>query len=161
MPGTPVEILLVEDSPADVELTRQGLLQGKIANNLHVVEHGGKAISFLHREGEFSDAPRPDLILLDVNMPQVDGIQVLKHIKRHPQLCNIPVVVLSSLAEPETIKQTYHLQVNAYMTKPVSFQQFVELVQDLSDYWFAMVKLPAPAEQRLSQSLIPATTEVG
>lgn len=140
-----VDILLVEDNPADVELTRQGLLKAQIANNLHVVDHGGNAIAFLRREGPYSDAPRPHLILLDLCMPHVDGRDVLKHVKRSDDLCDIPVVVLSSLGEPEDIQEGYRLKANAYMKKPPSFQQFVELVSSMGKYWFSLVQHP-PSE---------------
>ena len=136
-----IEILLVEDSPADAELTRQGFLRSPYDHNLHLVEHGGKAISFLHREGEFSEAPRPDLILLDLDMPHLDGFGVLKHVKSVPDLCDIPIVVLSSLGEPEKISETHQLQADAYLAKPANFEQFVVLVRNLCDYWLRKVQL--------------------
>lgn len=142
MLGNPIEILLVEDNPADIELTRQGLLKAKIANNLYAVEHGGQAISFLRNEGPYVDAPRPDLILLDLNLPHVSGRDVLKTVKSDPQLQDIPIVMLSSIDEPDEIKAAYAARVNAYMTKPPDFSQFVDLVQSLGDYWFTMVQLP-------------------
>ena len=137
-----IEILLVEDNPADAELTKQGLLQAPIESNLHVVEHGGKAISFLRREGQFSDAPRPDLILLDMVMPQLDGRDVLRVIKNDDALCDIPVVILSSLDGAEDIREAYQLHANAYMNKPVKSDEFVQLLQSVNTYWFAAVNLP-------------------
>lgn len=161
MPGPNIEILLVEDNPADAELTRQALLQAKTSSNLHVVEHGGKALSFLHCEGEYSDAPRPDLILLDIKMPVLDGFGVLKHLRDHPDLSDIPVVVLSSLGEADYIQQTYRLHADAYMRKPVSFDQCVQLVQDICDYWFEMVKLAPRADSPLPDPLTCGNTTAG
>lgn len=151
MVGQPVEILLVEDNPADVELTRQGLRRARIANNLHVVNHGGHAISFLRREGSYNNAPRPHLILLDLCMPHVDGKDVLRYVKRNEDLREIPVVILSSLGKPEDIKEGYRLQANAYMTKPPTFEQLAELVQSMTNYWLTLVELP-PSGQEVPQN---------
>jgi CheY-like chemotaxis protein len=161
MPAQVVRILLVEDNPADVEMTRQGLLQSGAVCELHVVEHGGKAISFLHREGEYSDAPRPNLILLDVDLPQLDGFGVLKHIKSQATLRDIPVVVLSSLNEPEKVRETCKLRANAYLTKPVCFEQSLSLAKHLSDYWFGMVQLPLRDDLRRSERSPTALSERG
>lgn len=149
-----VEILLVEDSAADAELTRQGLLEAELNCNLNVVDHGGKAISFLHREGQFTEAPRPELILLDLDLPQLDGFAVLKHIRAQPTLKDIPVVVLTSHVESEKIRETYKLQANACMSKPVNFEQFVSLVKEICAYWFEMVQLP---ESELGMVTAPPT----
>lgn len=144
---TPVEILLVEDSAADVELTRQGLLEGKIANALHVARDGVEAMAFLRREPPFDDAPRPDLILLDLNLPKKDGREVLAEIKADEKLRNIPVVVLTTSQSEEDVLRVYNLCANAYMTKPVDFDGFVHLVQGIADYWFTLVRLPPGEEQ--------------
>ena len=138
----PVEILLVEDNPADVELTVQGLREGKIANNLHVATDGEQALDFLGRAGEYTAAPRPDLILLDLNLPGKDGRDVLAVIKSDETLRQIPVVVLTTSNAESDILKTYNLHANAFMTKPVSFPDFVELVKAISSYWFSLVVLP-------------------
>ncbi len=138
----PVEILLVEDSLADIELTKLGLREGKIANNLSVAHDGEEATQFLRREGVFSRAPRPDLILLDLNLPGKDGREVLHDIKRDEDLRKIPVVVLTTSQAEEDILRAYGLHANAYMTKPVDFDGFAAVVKGISDYWFTLVKLP-------------------
>ncbi len=138
-----VEILLVEDNPADIELTRQGFLEAKVNHNLHVARDGKEALSFLHREGKFADATRPDLILLDLNMPKMDGREVLRKIKTDDQLKTIPVVILTTSDATEDILKAYSLHANSYMTKPMDFDQFVtEVSKGVSDYWFTLVKLP-------------------
>jgi len=139
--GTPIEILLVEDNLADIELTREGLHEGKIANNLHVARDGVEALAFLRREGEFASAVRPDLILLDLNLPRIDGRQVLETIKNDPSLQQIPVVILTTSAADEDILNAYRCHANAYMTKPVGFEGFVRVVQGIGDYWFTLVRL--------------------
>ena len=144
--ATIAEILLVEDNPADVELTRQGLLQGKIANNLHVVTDGEQALDFLHKRGEYTEAISPDLILLDLNLPGKDGREVLADIKADEHLRTIPVVVLTTSNAHEDVVKTYQLHANAFMTKPVQFPKFVEMVQSISSYWFSLVRLPSRDE---------------
>jgi len=138
----PVEILLAEDNPGDVVLTKKALEQGKLANNLHVVEDGIEAMEYLRQEGEYTDAVRPDLILLDLNMPRKDGKEVLADINEEDGLSRIPVVVLTSSESEEDIAKSYELSANAYLTKPVDFDGFVEIVNRLEDFWFQVVKLP-------------------
>jgi two-component system, chemotaxis family, response regulator Rcp1 len=140
--GLPIEILLVEDSLADIELTKLGFREGKIANNLSVVRDGDEAMMFLRRERPFADAPRPDLILLDLNLPGKDGREVLEEIKSDEDLKKIPVVILTTSHADEDIMRAYGLYANAYMTKPVGFEGFVQIIQGISDYWFTLVKLP-------------------
>ena len=139
----PVEILLAEDNPGDVKLTRKGLEKGKIANNLHVVSDGVEAMQFLRREGEYADEPRPDLILLDLDMPRKDGMAVLEDVKDDPDLRRIPVVVLTSSAAEEDIVQSYDLHANAYLTKPVDFQGFIDVVDRIEGFWLTVVKMPS------------------
>ena len=138
----PVEILLAEDNPGDVKLTRKALEQGHILNNLHVVGDGVEALEFLRQEGEYSDAPRPDLMLLDLNMPKKDGREVLEEIKHDEALRRIPVVVLTSSSAEEDIVQSYDLHANAYLTKPVSYDGFLDIVGSVEDFWLTVVKMP-------------------
>lgn len=140
--GDPIDILLVEDNPGDVELTREGLAEGKIHNNLWVATDGEQALDFLHRRGGHADAPRPDLILLDLNLPRTSGSEVLEEIKRHDELHSIPVVVLTSSEAEEDIARSYRLHANCYVTKPVDFEQFSRVVRSVEDFWFSVVKLP-------------------
>ena len=140
--GRPVEILLVEDDPADVLLTQEALLGSKIRNNLHVVDDGVEALAFLRQEGRYRDVPRPDLILLDLNMPRKDGREVLADIKEDPGLKTIPVAVLTTSSQDEDILKSYELHANCYITKPVGLEQFATVVQSLDDFWFTIVKLP-------------------
>ncbi|MEA1932530.1 response regulator [Halohasta litorea] len=141
-PDKTVEILLAEDNPGDVMLTKKALEQGKLANNLHVVTDGIEALDFLRQNGEYDDTPRPDLILLDLNMPRKDGQDVLKELKTDDDLCRIPVVVLTSSESEEDIAKSYELNANAYLTKPVDFDGFIEIVNRLENFWFKVVKLP-------------------
>jgi chemotaxis family two-component system response regulator Rcp1 len=143
IPSRPVEILLVEDNPGDADLTREGLKEGKIQNNLNVVTDGEMAMAFLHRQGEFANAPRPDLILLDLNLPRKDGREVLAEVKGDPSLHRIPIVVLTTSQADEDIMRAYDLHVNCYIAKPVLFDQFVEIVQSIEAFWFSMVTLPS------------------
>ena len=138
----PVEILLAEDNPGDVMLTRKALEQGKLANNLHVTTDGVDALEFLRQDGEYEDAPRPDLILLDLNMPRKDGQEVLEELRADNELRRIPVVVLTSSESEEDIVRSYELNANAYLTKPVDFDGFVEIVNRLENFWFQVVKFP-------------------
>ena len=138
----PAEILLAEDNPGDVVLTKKALKQGKLANNLHVVADGVKAMRYLRQEAEYADAPRPDLILLDLNMPRKDGKEVLADIDEEDELSRIPVVVLTSSESEADIARSYELSANAYLTKPVDFDGFVEIVNRLEGFWFQVVKLP-------------------
>jgi len=138
-------ILLVEDDPEDQELTRRALRAGKVRNRLMVVNDGEEALDYLYRRGAFQDAdasPRPDLILLDLNMPKLDGRAVLQQIKQDPDLRRIPVVVLTTSSQEEDILRSYDLGVNSYVAKPVRMEGFVKAVRDLEHYWFDLVVLP-------------------
>lgn len=137
-----IEILLVEDNPGDVRLTREALRDSKIRNSLSVVEDGINALAYLRREGKFQNATRPDIILLDLNLPRKDGREVLSEIKGDPSLRRIPVVVLTTSDDERDIMQTYNLHANCYITKPVDFQQFITIVKSIEDFWFSIVKLP-------------------
>lgn len=139
----PIEVLLVEDNPGDVRLTREALRDGKVHNNLSVVPDGVEALAFLRRQGKYADAPRPDLILLDLNLPKKDGREVLEDIKTDPALQRIPVVVLTSSEAERDIAQAYALHANCYITKPVDLDQFITVVKSIEDFWFTIVKLPA------------------
>ncbi|MHB9286189.1 response regulator [Halobacteriales archaeon Cl-PHB] len=140
--GRPVEILLAEDNPGDVKLTRKGLKQGKIANNLHVVNDGVEALKFLRQEDEYAEKPRPDMVLLDLDMPRKDGREVLKDLKEDSDLRRIPVVVMTSSDAEEDILESYDLHANAYLTKPVDFQGFIDVVDRIEDFWLTVVKMP-------------------
>jgi chemotaxis family two-component system response regulator Rcp1 len=138
----PVEILLVEDNPADVRLTREALNSDRLWNNLSVTKDGVEAMAYLRRQGRFAAAPRPDLILLDLNLPKKDGREVLAEIKADPNLMRIPVVVLTTSDAEEDIVKTYGLHANCYITKPVDLRQFMKVVKSIEDFWLAIVKLP-------------------
>ncbi|WP_328449843.1 MULTISPECIES: response regulator [unclassified Amycolatopsis] len=138
----PIDILLVEDDPGDVLMTREAFEHHKIRNALHVASDGVEALRFLHREGPFADAPRPGLILLDLNLPRKDGREVLGEIKQDPALRTIPVVVLTTSEAEEDILRSYDLHANAYVTKPVDFEKFVEVVRQIDDFWVTVVQLP-------------------
>jgi len=140
--GDPIEILLAEDNPGDAKLTRKALENGDIRNNLHVASDGVEAMQFLRQEGGYADAPRPDLLLLDLNMPKKDGRQVMEDMEADPSLRRIPVVVLTSSDAEEDIVRSYELNANAYLTKPVDFDGFVDIVNRLEDFWFEVVKMP-------------------
>jgi two-component system, chemotaxis family, response regulator Rcp1 len=140
--GRPVEILLVEDNPGDVRLTREALREGKVRNNLAVAVDGVEAIAYLRKAGEYVNAVRPDLILLDLNLPRKDGREVLEEIKADPALRHIPVVVLTSSQAEEDIVRAYDLHANCYVTKPVDLDQFIRVVESIEDFWFTIVKLP-------------------
>lgn len=140
--GRPIEILLVEDSPSDTELTREALLEAKVRNHLSVVEDGVQAMGFLRRQGSYAKAPRPDLIMLDLNLPRKDGREVLAEIKEDPDLKTIPVVVLTTSQAEQDILRAYHLHANCYITKPVDFEQFLEAVRSIETFWLLVVKLP-------------------
>ncbi len=138
----PVEILLVEDNLGDVELVREALTDGKVYNKLHVANDGVEAMKFLRAQGGHADAPCPDLILLDLNLPKMNGREVLREIKSDPYLKMIPVVVLTSSKEEEDICRSYSEHANCYVTKPVNFHSFLKVVQSIEDFWFTVVKLP-------------------
>jgi chemotaxis family two-component system response regulator Rcp1 len=137
-----VEILLVEDNPGDVRLTIEGLQEARVYNNLHVAQDGIEALRFLRREGTHSDAPRPDMILLDLNLPRKDGREVLAEIKSDASLRRIPVVVLTTSQDEEDILRTYDLHANCYITKPLDFDQFMHVVRSVEDFWLSVVKFP-------------------
>jgi two-component system, chemotaxis family, response regulator Rcp1 len=140
--GIPVEILLVEDNPGDVRLAREGLSECKIRNNLHVVDDGVKAMAFLRRQDEYAKAPRPDLVLLDLNLPRKDGREVLREVKEDESLRTIPIVVLTTSKAEEDIMKSYALHANCYVTKPMGLQQFLDVVRSIEDFWFTIVRLP-------------------
>ncbi len=140
--GRPVEILLVEDNAGDVRLAREGLRECKLLNNLSVADDGVKAMAFLRREGEHAHAPRPDLIMLDLNLPRKDGREVLKEIKEDEKLKRIPVVILTTSKAEEDIVKSYSLHANCYVTKPLAIEQFIEVVQAIETFWFTIVELP-------------------
>ena len=142
-----VDILLVEDNPGNVELTREALEDAKVATRLHVAEDGAAAMDFLFQRGPYADAPRPDLILLDLNLPKKDGREVLSEIKAVPELAGIPVVILTTSQAEEDILRAYRLHANCYITKPVDFKQFVHVVQSIEDFWLTVVKLPKSNKQ--------------
>lgn len=140
--GQPVEILLAEDNPGDAKLTQKAFEQGNILNNLHIVEDGVEAMKFLRQQDEYQDKPRPDLVLLDLNMPRKDGWTVLEEIEADKDLRLIPVIVLTSSESESDIVKSYELQANAYLTKPVDYSGFMEIVQSLEDFWLSVVKIP-------------------
>lgn len=140
--GAPTEILLVEDSPGDVRLTREAFRDAKTQINLHVATDGVEAMAFLRREGVHANAPRPDFILLDLNLPRMDGREVLAHIKADAELKSIPTVILTTSEAEADIIRSYELQANAYLSKPVQLPSFENLVVSISDFWLTKVKLP-------------------
>jgi CheY-like chemotaxis protein len=137
-----VEILLVEDNPGDVRLAREGLRDCKIRNNLHVVNDGVNAMAFLRRQGDYAKVPRPDLILLDLNLPRKDGREVVREIKEDESLRLIPIVILTTSKAEEDIAKAYSLHANCYVTKPLALQQFLEVVRAIENFWLTIVKLP-------------------
>ncbi|MEE1941250.1 response regulator [Streptomyces sp. TRM 70361] len=141
-PATPIEILLVEDDPGDVLITREAFADNKIRNVLHVVRDGQEALDFLYRRGRYTDATRPDLILLDLNLPKYDGREVLARIKSDPELCVIPVVVLTTSSAEEDVLRSYRLHANAYVTKPVDLEQFISAVRQIDEFFVTVVRLP-------------------
>lgn len=141
-PVRPIDILLVEDNMADVRLTREALKEAKVLNTLHVAQDGMAALAFLRQEGKYAQSPRPDLILLDLNLPKRDGREVLGEIKQDETLRRIPVVVLTTSRAEEDIVRTYDLHANAYVTKPVDLNQFLKVIQSIEDFWLAVVTLP-------------------
>jgi CheY-like chemotaxis protein len=140
--GVPIELLLVEDSPGDIRLTQEALTEAKRAINLHVALDGVEAMAFLRREGAQASAPRPDLILLDLNLPKMDGREVLAHIKADESLKMIPIIILTTSDAEADILKSYQLQANCYLTKPVQLDAFENLVKTFNDFWLTMVKLP-------------------
>jgi CheY-like chemotaxis protein len=141
--GEPIEILLVEDSPDDADLTVDALRDGRVRNRIAVVDNGVDAMAYLHREGKYQTAPRPDLVLLDLNLPRKNGREVLAEIKQDPDLRRIPVVVMTSSDDEKDILAAYNLHVNCYVVKPVDLDQFIGVVKKIEHFWFSIVKLPA------------------
>lgn len=137
-----IEILLVEDNPGDVDLTLEALDEAKIRNEVHVAEDGVEAMAFLRREGSYADAPRPDLVLLDLNMPRMDGREVLEEVKKDADLRRIPIVVLTTSEDEQDVLDAYEHSANAYIVKPVDFQQFFGTIRALEDFWLTVVRLP-------------------
>lgn len=138
----PVEILMVEDNPGDVRLTVEALKEGKVRNNFHTVEDGVEALAFLRRQGRYAEASRPDLILLDLNLPKMNGREVLAEIKEDPDLRRIPVVILTVSQAEQDIVKSYNLHANCYITKPVDLDQFLEVVKSIENFWLTIVMLP-------------------
>lgn len=137
-----IEILLVEDSPADVLITREAFEEAKLLNSIHVAEDGVQAMEFLRRQGRYASAPRPDLILLDLNLPRKNGREVLAEIKNDPDLKAIPVIILTTSGADEDILKAYDLHANCYVVKPVGFENFLKAVQSIRNFWFSVVALP-------------------
>ena len=144
MPDTvavPIEILLVEDNPGDARLTREALRDAKVRNNLHVVPDGVEALAFLHRQGKHAGVPKPDLILLDLNLPKKDGREVLEEIKQNDDFRHIPIVILTTSQAEKDIIESYRLRANAFVTKPVDLEQFLKVVRSIEHFWLEIVKL--------------------
>lgn len=139
----PVEILLIEDNEADVRLTREGIKEAKINNNLYVVRDGEEAMDFLNKEHPYEDVVTPDLILLDLNLPKKDGREVLEEIKNNEELAHIPIVILTTSEAEKDIVRSYKLHANCYVTKPMGIEQFVEVISAIENFWFSIVKLPS------------------
>lgn len=142
MSPSPIEILLVEDNPADVRFTREAFLQARVQNNIHVVQDGDSALAFLQQKAPYQDAPRPDLILLDLNLPKKDGREVLAEIKTDPHTHHIPVVVLTTSDDEEDVLRSYNLHANAYLVKPIDVMRFIKMIQSLEYFWLSFVRLP-------------------
>ncbi len=143
MVTSPIEILLVEDSPGDARLTMEALKEAKVLNHISIAEDGVEAMAFLRQEGEYAGAPRPDLILLDLNLPKKDGREVLAEVKADKSLALIPVVVLTTSQAEQDIAKSYQLHANCYITKPVDLDQFMEVIKAVESFWLTVVRLPA------------------
>ncbi len=141
-PVRPIEVLLVEDDPGDVLMTREAFEDNKVKNSLHVVTNGVDAMAFLRKEGEHAQAPTPDLVLLDLNLPRMDGREVLAAVKDDPELRRIPVVVLTTSEAEEDVLRSYSLHANAYVTKPVDFERFIDVVRQIDEFFVSVVRLP-------------------
>ncbi|HTT74932.1 MAG TPA: response regulator [Candidatus Binataceae bacterium] len=141
--GGVIDILLVEDNPGDIRLTQEVFKEGKIRNKLHVCTDGEEALDYLHLRGKYANAVRPDLVLLDLNLPRKDGRQVLQEAKENPVLRTIPIVILTTSAAEQDILRSYNLHANSYITKPVDLDQFVRVINYIQDYWLEIVKLPS------------------
>ena len=140
--GKPIDILLVEDNPGDVRLTELALKENKIANNLHVAVDGIEAMKFLYRQDEYVDAPEPDVILLDLNLPRKDGREVLAEVKENDRLRHIPVVILTTSKAESDVLRSYDLQASCYVTKPIDFDEFMNVMHIIEDFWLSIVRLP-------------------
>lgn len=138
----PAQILLVEDSPSDIRLTQKVLTDARIANELHVVKDGVDALAFVRREGQYADAAAPDLILLDLNLPRMDGREVLRAIKSDPNLHNIPVIVLTTSRAERDVLESYEMHANSYIAKPIDLGEFIDVVRSIEGYWLSIVRLP-------------------
>jgi two-component system, chemotaxis family, response regulator Rcp1 len=138
----PIEILLIEDSPSDVALTIEALKTGRIGNNLNRVADGVEAMEYLRQQGRFAQSPRPDLIMLDLNLPKKDGREVLRELKNDPSLKFIPIIVLTTSRADKDVLQSYELNANCYITKPVDFQQFIDVIKSIEHFWLSVVTLP-------------------
>ena len=142
----PIDILLVEDNPGDANLTQEAFDEGSIENTLHTVVDGVEALDFLHQHGEYAEAPCPDMVLLDLNLPRKDGDEVLEEVKGDPDLRRIPIVILTSSEAEEDIKKAYDHYANAYLRKPVDPFEFIEMIKQFEEFWFSIVRLPACKE---------------
>ncbi len=140
--GTPIEILLVEDNPGDVRLTSEIIKEGRVKNNLSIVNDGEEAVSFLKKTGKFQNAPRPDLIILDLNLPKKSGREVLAELKEDVSLRSIPVIILSTSQAENDIVNSYKLNANCYITKPMDLDDFIKVIKSIEEFWFTVVKLP-------------------
>ena len=143
-PLQPIEVLLVEDDPGDEMMTREAFEENRIGNRLHVARDGEEALDFLHQRGEYAQAPRVDLILLDLNLPKYDGRQILEHIRSDPELTHTPVVILTTSSAEEDIMSSYKLHANAFVTKPVDVNRFIAAVRQIDDFFLTVVRLPRP-----------------
>ena len=143
-----IQILLVEDSPGDVRLTQEVLRDARIANELHVVGDGEQAMAFLRREGELADRPRPDLVMLDLNLPRKDGREVLSEIRADPELERVPVIVLTTSEAEKDILRSYELAADAYITKPIDLSEFIAVVRSIETFWLSIVRVPEDAGRR-------------
>jgi CheY-like chemotaxis protein len=141
-PLKPIDVLLVEDDPGDVMMTREAFQDYKVQNQLHVVSDGAEAMAFLRQEGDYAGRPRPDLVLLDLNLPRMDGRQVLESIKSDPELASIPVVVLTTSENEDDVLRSYSLHANAYVTKPVDFERFIQVIRQIDEFFVTVVRLP-------------------
>jgi two-component system, chemotaxis family, response regulator Rcp1 len=142
----PVVILLVEDNPVDVMITKKALSEGRVSNKLHVAEDGEEAMDFLYKRGKYSSAPSPEIILLDLNLPKKDGREILAEVKADPSLRRIPVVIITTSQDKEDIWRSYNLQANCFITKPVDMEQFTKALECLGEFWFSVVRLPIPTD---------------
>ena len=143
-----IDILLVEDNPGDIDLVKEALSDAKVGNKLHVVKDGHEALAYLRRQEGFAAATRPGIVLLDLNLPRMDGREVLKEVKSDPELRSIPIVVMTTSKDEEDILKAYDLQANCYITKPVDFEQFMKAIRSLEDFWLTVVQLPKTNDQQ-------------